>query len=228
MASRGVNKVILVGNLGQDPEMRYMPNGGAVANLRLATSESWRDKATGEQKEVTEWHTVVIFGKLAEIAGEYLRKGSQVYIEGQLRTRKWQDKDQQDRYSTEIVVSMNGVMQMLGGRRDGGQPQNTAPQQPAQPQSPAAPAQPAGSPEKSPKNPEISRQIFFEKNEVTGKFEDEEIFFLMKLWYFGIVICCKSSFINLSNLFIKTINLIYIIILAQTIFHLMWIRLFII
>lgn len=108
MASRGVNKVILVGNLGQDPEMRYMPNGGAVANLRLATSESWRDKATGEQKEVTEWHTVVIFGKLAEIAGEYLRKGSQVYIEGQLRTRKWQDKDQQDRYSTEVVVSMNG------------------------------------------------------------------------------------------------------------------------
>ncbi len=97
--------------------MRYMPNGGAVANLRLATSESWRDKATGEQKEVTEWHTVVIFGKLAEVAGEYLRKGSQVYIEGQLRTRKWQDKDQQDRYSTEVVVSMNGVMQMLGGRR---------------------------------------------------------------------------------------------------------------
>lgn len=122
MASRGVNKVILVGNLGQDPEMRYMPNGGAVANLRLATSESWRDKATGEQKEVTEWHTVVIFGKLAEIAGEYLRKGSQVYIEGQLRTRKWQDKDQQDRYSTEVVVSMNGVMQMLGGRQGGGAP----------------------------------------------------------------------------------------------------------
>ncbi len=102
--------------------MRYMPNGGAVANLRLATSESWRDKATGEQKEVTEWHTVVIFGKLAEVAGEYLRKGSQVYIEGQLRTRKWQDKDQQDRYSTEVVVSMNGVMQMLGGRRGGGAP----------------------------------------------------------------------------------------------------------
>ncbi|EBU4165660.1 single-stranded DNA-binding protein [Salmonella enterica] len=122
MASRGVNKVILVGNLGQDPEMRYMPNGGAVANLRLATSESWRDKTTGEQKEVTEWHTVVIFGKLAEIAGEYLRKGSQVYIEGQLRTRKWQDKDQQDRYSTEVVVSMNGVMQMLGGRQGGGAP----------------------------------------------------------------------------------------------------------
>ncbi|EOM5650546.1 TPA: single-stranded DNA-binding protein [Salmonella enterica subsp. diarizonae serovar 50:k:z] len=133
MASRGVNKVILVGNLGQDPEMRYMPNGGAVANLRLATSESWRDKATGEQKEVTEWHTVVIFGKLAEIAGEYLRKGSQVYIEGQLRTRKWQDKDQQDRYSTEVVVSMNGVMQMLGGRQGGGAPAAApGPQQPQQ------------------------------------------------------------------------------------------------
>lgn len=129
MASRGVNKVILVGNLGQDPEMRYMPNGGAVANLRLATSESWRDKATGEQKEVTEWHTVVIFGKLAEIAGEYLRKGSQVYIEGQLRTRKWQDKDQQDRYSTEVVVSMNGVMQMLGGRQGGGAPAGQGGQQ---------------------------------------------------------------------------------------------------
>ncbi|HGU6797994.1 TPA: single-stranded DNA-binding protein [Escherichia coli] len=136
MASRGVNKVILVGNLGQDPEMRYMPNGGAVANLRLATSESWRDKATGEQKEVTEWHTVVIFGKLAEVAGEYLRKGSQVYIEGQLRTRKWQDKDQQDRYSTEIVVSMNGVMQMLGGRQGGGAPtgQGGGWGQPQQPQ----------------------------------------------------------------------------------------------
>ena len=93
MASRGVNKVILVGNLGQDPEVRYMPSGGAVANFTLATSESWRDKQTGEMKEQTEWHRVVLFGKLAEVAGEYLRKGSQVYIEGQLRTRKWQDKD---------------------------------------------------------------------------------------------------------------------------------------
>ena len=139
MASRGVNKVILVGNLGQDPEMRYMPNGGAVANLRLATSESWRDKATGEQKEVTEWHTVVIFGKLAEIAGEYLRKGSQVYIEGQLRTRKWQDKDQQDRYSTEVVVSMNGVMQMLGGRQGGGAPAAAPGTQGQQPQQGAMP-----------------------------------------------------------------------------------------
>ncbi|MBA3183355.1 single-stranded DNA-binding protein SSB1, partial [Salmonella enterica] len=92
MSSRGVNKVILVGNLGQDPEVRYIPNGSAVATLSLATSESWRDKQSGEQKEVTEWHRVVIFGKLAEIAGEYLRKGSQVYIEGQLRTRKWTDQ----------------------------------------------------------------------------------------------------------------------------------------
>ncbi|STL49480.1 single-strand binding protein [Escherichia coli] len=92
MASRGVNKVILVGNLGQDPEVRYMPNGGAVANITLATSESWRDKATGEMKEQTEWHRVVLFGKLAEVASEYLRKGSQVYIEGQLRTRKWTDQ----------------------------------------------------------------------------------------------------------------------------------------
>ena len=122
MASRGVNKVILVGNLGQDPEVRYMPNGGAVANLRLATSESWRDKQTGEMKEVTEWHSVVLYGKLAEVAGEYLRKGSQVYIEGQLRTRKWQDQSGQDRYSTEVVVNVGGTMQMLGGRQGGGAP----------------------------------------------------------------------------------------------------------
>lgn len=120
MASRGVNKVILVGNLGQDPEVRYMPNGGAVANITLATSESWRDKQTGENKENTEWHRVVLFGKLAEIAGEYLRKGSQVYIEGQLRTRKWQDQSGQERYTTEIVVNVGGTMQMLGGRQQGG------------------------------------------------------------------------------------------------------------
>ncbi len=120
MASRGVNKVILVGNLGQDPEVRYMPNGGAVANITLATSESWRDKQTGEMKEQTEWHRVVLFGKLAEVAGEYLRKGSQVYIEGQLRTRKWQDQGGQERYTTEIVVNVGGTMQMLGGRQGGG------------------------------------------------------------------------------------------------------------
>jgi len=117
MASRGVNKVILVGHLGQDPEVRYMPNGGAVANLTLATSDTWRDKATGEQKERTEWHRIVLFGKLAEVAGEYLRKGSQVYIEGALQTRKWQDQSGQDRYTTEVVVNVGGTMQMLGGKR---------------------------------------------------------------------------------------------------------------
>ncbi|MDT0176954.1 single-stranded DNA-binding protein SSB1 [Pantoea sp. RRHST58] len=127
MASRGVNKVILVGNLGQDPEVRYMPNGGAVANITLATSESWRDKQTGENKEITEWHRVVLFGKLAEVAGEYLRKGSQVYIEGQLRTRKWQDQSGQDRYTTEVVVNVGGTMQMLGGRQQGGASAGGAP-----------------------------------------------------------------------------------------------------
>lgn len=128
MASRGVNKVILVGNLGQDPEVRYMPNGGAVANITLATSESWRDKQTGEMKEQTEWHRVVLFGKLAEVAGEYLRKGSQVYIEGQLRTRKWTDQAGVEKYTTEVVVNVGGTMQMLGGRpqnasQPGNQPQ---------------------------------------------------------------------------------------------------------
>jgi len=119
MASRGVNKVILVGNLGQDPEVRYMPNGGAVANMTLATSESWRDKQTGETKEKTEWHRVVLFGKLAEVAGEYLKKGSQVYIEGALQTRKWTDQGGQERYTTEVVVNVGGTMQMLGGRQGG-------------------------------------------------------------------------------------------------------------
>jgi single-strand DNA-binding protein len=115
MAERGVNRVTLVGNLGQAPEVRYMPNGGAVANLSLATSETWRDKVTGEPKEKTEWHRVVVFGKLAEIAGEYLTKGAKVYIEGQLQTRKWQDEQGTDHYTTEIVVKVNGTMQMLGG-----------------------------------------------------------------------------------------------------------------
>ncbi|MGB9096366.1 single-stranded DNA-binding protein [Erwinia sp.] len=120
MASRGVNKVILVGNLGQDPEVRYMPNGGAVANITLATSESWRDKQTGETKEKTEWHRVVLFGKLAEVAAEYLRKGSQVYIEGALQTRKWTDQAGVEKYTTEVVVNVGGTMQMLGGRQGGG------------------------------------------------------------------------------------------------------------
>src|SRR5689334_10232638 len=115
--ARGINKVILIGNLGADPETRAMPSGTTVANLRIATSESWRDKQSGEQQERTEWHRVALFGRLAEIAGEYLRKGSQVYIEGSLRTRKWQDKQGNDRYSTEIVAS---EMQMLGGRGGGG------------------------------------------------------------------------------------------------------------
>jgi single-strand DNA-binding protein len=115
--ARGINKVILVGNLGQDPETRAMPSGKAVTNVRIATSDSWRDKQTGEQKEQTEWHTVVFFDRLAEIAAEYLRKGSQVYIEGRLRTRKWQDKSGNDRYTTEIVAN---EMQMLGGRGQGG------------------------------------------------------------------------------------------------------------
>ncbi|WP_372870341.1 single-stranded DNA-binding protein [Shewanella sp.] len=118
MASRGVNKVILVGNLGQDPEVRYMPNGNAVANITVATSESWKDNQ-GQQQERTEWHRVVMFGKLAEIAGEYLRKGSQVYLEGKLQTRKWKDQSGQDRYTTEVVVDQGGSMQMLGGRNQG-------------------------------------------------------------------------------------------------------------
>lgn len=111
--ARGINKVILIGHLGNDPETRYMPSGGAVTNIRLATSESWKDKNTGEQQDRTEWHSVAFFGRLAEIAGEYLRKGSQVYVEGRLRTRKWQDRDGNDRYTTEIIAN---EMQMLGGR----------------------------------------------------------------------------------------------------------------
>lgn len=117
--ARGINKVILVGNLGADPDTRYMPSGGAVTNLSLATSESWKDKQTGEPKERTEWHKVAMFGRLAEISAEYLKKGSQVYIEGKLRTRKWQDKDGNDRWTTEVIAD---EMQMLGGRSGGGAP----------------------------------------------------------------------------------------------------------
>lgn len=163
--ARGINKVILVGNLGQDPEVRYLPSGGAVTNVSIATTESWKDKQTGQQQDRTEWHRVVFFNRLAEIAGEYLKKGSQIYIEGKLQTRKWQAQDGTDRYSTEIVAN---EMQMLGGRQGaspmnegydqsayGGQPQSAppqaaqqaprsapqaAPQQaPAQQQAPAAP-----------------------------------------------------------------------------------------
>jgi len=118
----GVNKVIIVGNLGKDPEVRFMPNGGAVANITVATSDSWKDKQTGEQKEKTEWHRVVMFGKLAEIAGEYLKKGSKVYLEGSLQTRKWTNQQGQDQYTTEIVLQgFNGVMQMLDGKSSQGQ-----------------------------------------------------------------------------------------------------------
>jgi len=145
MAARGVNKVILIGSLGNDPEVKYLPSGGAVANISIATSESWRDKATGEQKEKTEWHRIAIFGKLADIAGEYLRKGSQVYIEGQLQTRKWQDQSGQDRYTTEVVVQgFNGVMQMLGGKSD-----NQGDSKPQQAQQQRAPQQQQRAPQQA-------------------------------------------------------------------------------
>ncbi|WP_068829034.1 single-stranded DNA-binding protein [Pseudomonas sp. BMS12] len=143
--ARGVNKVILIGNVGGDPETRYLPNGNAVTNITLATTDSWKDKQTGQQQERTEWHRVVFFGKLAEIAGEYLRKGGQCYVEGRLQTREW-EKDGVKRYTTEIVVDMNGTLQLLGGRgnsnSEGGEyaprqqqsrpaPQQSAPQRPA-------------------------------------------------------------------------------------------------
>ncbi len=150
--ARGVNKVILVGNLGGDPEVRYMPNGNAVTNVTVATSESWKDKQTGQQQERTEWHRVVFFNRLAEIAGEYLRKGTKVYVEGSLRTRKWQDQSGQDRYTTEIVGSEMQMLDSRGGAGDGGYaqqgqqggyaPQQQAPQ-PMQQQPAAAPMQQA-------------------------------------------------------------------------------------
>lgn len=147
--ARGINKVILVGNLGQDPETRYLPSGGAVTNLSIATSESWKDKNTGQQQERTEWHRVVFFNRLAEIAAQYLKKGSKVYVEGSLRTRKWQNKEGVDQYTTEIVAS---EMQMLDSRGGAGgdyspgpddnytpsKPQNRAPQQSSAPNQPAA------------------------------------------------------------------------------------------
>lgn len=137
--ARGVNKVILIGNLGNDPEIRYLPQGGAVANLTIATSESWTDKATNERKEATEWHRLVIYGRLAEVAGEYLRKGSKIYVEGKLKTRKWEDQQGVERYTTEIVVN---EMQMLDGRTEG---QGAAPAQAPRAAAPQAPAQrPAG------------------------------------------------------------------------------------
>jgi single-strand DNA-binding protein len=119
MASKGINKVILVGNLGADPEVRYAANGNPIANCRLATSESWKDQS-GQLQERTEWHSVVFFGKLAEIVSQYVRKGSKIYVEGKLQTRKWQDQSGQDRYSTEVVVDQRGTMQLLDPRQGGG------------------------------------------------------------------------------------------------------------
>ncbi|MCG5374452.1 single-stranded DNA-binding protein [Serratia marcescens] len=136
MASKGINKAIIIGNLGKDPEVRYTQNGGAIANLTIATSESWRDKQSGEQKEKTEWHRVVLFGKLAEVAGEYLRKGSQVYIEGKLTTRKWADQAGVERYTTEIHINVGGVMQMIGSKQEASQSgnQQSSPKQQNKPQ----------------------------------------------------------------------------------------------
>lgn len=135
--SRGVNKAILIGNVGGDPDVRYLPNGNAVANVTLATSDSWKDKQTGALQERTEWHRVSFFGKLAEVVGEYVRKGSKLYIEGRLQTREW-EKDGVKRYTTEIVVDIGGQMQMLDGKQEGGQrqqaPRQQAPQQHQAPQ----------------------------------------------------------------------------------------------
>jgi single-strand DNA-binding protein len=130
--ARGINKVILVGNLGNDPDIRYTAGGAAVANISLATTDSWKDKESGEQQDRTEWHRVVFFGRLAEIVGEYLKKGAQVYVEGRLQTRKWQDKSGNDRYSTEIVAN---EMQMLGGRSGGGGMQANEPPSASRPDS---------------------------------------------------------------------------------------------
>ncbi len=135
--ARGINKCILIGHVGGDPEVRHMPNGNAVANITLATSDSWKDKNTGQQQERTEWHRVVFFGRLAEVVGEYVRKGSKLYIEGRLQTREW-EKDGVKRYTTEIVVDIGGQMQMLDGKQDGGQQRQNAPQHTPAQQAPAA------------------------------------------------------------------------------------------
>jgi single-strand DNA-binding protein len=141
--ARGINKVILIGNLGQDPETRYMPSGSAVTNLRIATTESFKDKETGDRQERTEWHSVAMFGKLAEISAEYLKKGSQVYIEGRLRTRKWQDKEGKDRFTTEIVAD---EMQMLGGRGGSGMGGGAGEAPAARPAAARGAARPASAP----------------------------------------------------------------------------------
>ena len=151
-----VNKVILVGNLGADPETKYLPSGDAVTNIRIATTDKWKDKASGEMKEATEWHRIAFFGRLAEIAGEYLKKGSQVYVEGRIRTRKWQDKEGQDRYSTEIVAEQ---MQMLGSRAGSGEPRGESPRS-SEPKAAAA-AAPAGGAKKGGKFDDMEDDIPF-------------------------------------------------------------------
>jgi single-strand DNA-binding protein len=151
--ARGINKVIIVGNCGQDPETRYMPSGGAVTNLSLATSESWKDKNTGDQQERTEWHRVVFFNRLAEIVEQYVKKGSKVYVEGSLRTRKWQGQDGQDRYTTEIVASEMQMLDSRGGQGQGGYDQSQpdyAQSEPQQAQQKQAAPQPAAAPAAAP------------------------------------------------------------------------------
>ena len=150
-----VNKVIIVGNLGADPETRYMPSGEAVTNIRVATTDRWKDKASGDMKEATEWHRVAFFGRLAEVAGEYLKKGSQVYVEGRLRTRKWQDKEGHDRYTTEIVAD---GMQMLGSRAGSGEPRGAA--------AAGGASEPASEPKAAAKKPADKKPA--------GKFDDME------------------------------------------------------
>ena len=156
--ARGINKVILVGNLGQDPEVKYMPSGNAVTNITLATSDTWKDKQTGQPQERTEWHRVVFFNRLAEIAGEYLRKGSKVYVEGSLRTRKWQDQSGQDRYTTEIVASEMQMLDSRGGDNMGGQGAYAGNQDPmGYGQPPAQQARPSA-PQSRPQNQPAQQQ----------------------------------------------------------------------
>lgn len=157
---KGVNKVIIVGTLGADPEVKYAANGNAIANLSVATSEEWNDKSSGQKQQKTEWHRVSMFGKIAEIAGQYLKKGSQVYLEGKLQTRKWQDQNGQDRYTTEVVISgFDGQMQMLGGGQSnngqqGNQGQQQAPQQQSQQMQQPQQQQPMGGNQGRPQRPQ--------------------------------------------------------------------------
>jgi len=169
MASRGVNKVIIIGFLGNDPEMRYMPSGGAAVNMTVATSEKWKDKATGQNREETEWHRISAFNRLAEIMGEYLKKGSKVYIEGRLRTRKWQDKDGQDRYTTEIVAN---EMQMLDSR--GGSDDQQTPQQQSQHQHSQQQAQGQQQGHTSPHGQQYNQGFVPAPNQPVNGFDDFE------------------------------------------------------